>query len=110
MQLGKRNFFLVQRHFATAKHYDLRIQLDGGTVSWAIPRFSELATLPVDQLGTGSGGETNILAVETNPHPIRYTLFEARGGGGGLGVTAVYDVGTYKVSRAPLYVIRSRLC
>lgn len=40
-------------------------------------------------------GESGLrLAVETNPHPIGYTLFE----GGGTGTTAVWDLGTYKVS------------
>lgn len=36
--LRKRNFFCIQRHQARALHYDLRLQLDGGTISWAIPR------------------------------------------------------------------------
>lgn len=36
--LRKRNFFCIQRHQARALHYDLRLQLDGVTFSWAIPK------------------------------------------------------------------------
>jgi hypothetical protein len=36
--LRRRNFFCIQRHEARALHYDLRLQLDGGTFSWAVPK------------------------------------------------------------------------
>lgn len=80
-QLAKRNFYLIQNHHATSKHWDLRVQLDGQTVSWAIPKG--LSDLP-------SKGQ---LAIETHPHAINYTLFE----GGGIGTTAVWDLGSYRV-------------
>ncbi|ORY78053.1 hypothetical protein BCR35DRAFT_305216 [Leucosporidium creatinivorum] len=80
--LGKRNFFIVQEHHATSKHWDVRLQLDGGTVSWVVPRglFS-------------ARREVSILGVETDAHPISYTLHE----GFGVGTTKLEDVGFYEI-------------
>ncbi|WOO85738.1 uncharacterized protein LOC62_07G009228 [Vanrija pseudolonga] len=36
--LSTRNFWCIQRHQATAHHYDLRMHLNGGLLSWAIPK------------------------------------------------------------------------
>lgn len=66
-------------------------------MSWAIPKLTQLPTQPLDQLGNGAGGETNIWAVETQPHPIRYTFFEARGVKEAR-ATAGWDFGEYRVS------------
>lgn len=102
-QLSQRNFYIVQNHWATRDHYDLRVQLDGRTTSWAIP-----ATLadPTKQLRRQ--------AIETNPHPISYSLFEGRDPKG-PNITGVWDIGTYKVrsSRVPYdspraYSVRNR--
>ncbi|KAK4057531.1 hypothetical protein OIO90_001600 [Microbotryomycetes sp. JL221] len=79
--LKQRNFYIVQKHYATAKHFDLRLQLDGATVSWAIPRG----------MANWEESERNRYAVETNPHPINYSLFE----GLSSGTTACWDIGYY---------------
>ncbi|KAJ8292562.1 Multifunctional non-ous end joining DNA repair protein LigD [Rhodotorula toruloides] len=86
--LSQRNFYIVQNHWATRDHYDLRVQLDGRTTSWAIP-----ATLadPTKQLRRQ--------AIETNPHPISYSLFEGRDPKG-PNITGVWDIGTYKVYKS----------
>ncbi|PRQ70215.1 DNA polymerase Ligase (LigD)-domain containing protein [Rhodotorula toruloides] len=86
--LSQRNFYIVQNHWATRDHYDLRVQLDGETTSWAIP-----ATLadPTKQLRRQ--------AIETNPHPISYSLFEGRDPKG-PNITGVWDIGTYKVYKS----------
>lgn len=65
--LKKRNFFCMQRHQARALHYDLRLQLDGGTFSWAIPK---------GLIGMSKDGESSRMAVETTVHPISYTTHE----------------------------------
>ncbi|KAI5475413.1 ATP-dependent DNA ligase-like protein [Pseudohyphozyma bogoriensis] len=87
--LQKRNFYLVQNHHATAKHFDLRIHLDGQTISFAIPRGLSPSVI------ANNGNNGTIQAIETSPHGISYTLFE----GGGIGTTAVWDLGTYKMHR-----------
>ncbi|BGP42514.1 hypothetical protein JCM10449v2_006525 [Rhodotorula kratochvilovae] len=85
-ELGKRNFYIVHNHWATKKHHDLRIHLDGETISWAIPR--EL-TNPAAQL--------NRYAVETIPHSIAYCLYEGPTVGTVDKPTGVWDIGTYKI-------------
>lgn len=85
----RRGLVLVLMDGTVALHYDLRIQLDGLTVSWAIPKGllgESLCVLPVDfmkesGLGTDNAGiskrgESSRLAVETTLHPISYTVFE----------------------------------
>ncbi|BGP13401.1 hypothetical protein JCM10213_008560 [Rhodosporidiobolus nylandii] len=85
--LAKRNFYLIQQHHATSKHFDLRLHLDGRTVSWALPR-----KLPVEESGPGA----RQLAVETSPHPVSWTLVE---GAVQIGkdVVGVWDLGEYKI-------------
>ncbi|SCZ87377.1 BZ3500_MvSof-1268-A1-R1_Chr2-2g04843 [Microbotryum saponariae] len=86
--LSQRNFYVIQNHHATAKHYDLRLHLDGGTLSWAIPKgLSDWDP---------SRGTEHRLAIETYPHALDYTLYE----GSRVGTTAVWDLGTYKVCLA----------
>ncbi|ORX35487.1 DNA polymerase ligase-domain-containing protein [Kockovaella imperatae] len=91
--LRKRNFWCIQRHQARALHYDLRMQLDGATYSWAIPR---------GLLGMSKDGEVNRLAVETTLHPISYTTHEGADGrllpSGERGGTLLWDIGTYTIS------------
>ncbi|GAA6007259.1 hypothetical protein JCM10207_001561 [Rhodosporidiobolus poonsookiae] len=83
--LGKRNFYVVQNHWATRDHFDLRMQLDGTTTSWAIP--NTLAK-PAER--------TSRLAVETVPHSIAYTLLEGSVASG-KSTTGVWDLGTYTI-------------
>ncbi|TNY17095.1 hypothetical protein DMC30DRAFT_142735 [Rhodotorula diobovata] len=84
--LGRRNFFIVQEHRATAYHHDLRLQLDGQTLSWAVPRGL-----------TNPGGQNRPLAVETQPHSIAWSLWEGPTVGSVDKPTGVLDAGTYTV-------------
>ncbi|WVQ71339.1 hypothetical protein IAR50_000867 [Cryptococcus sp. DSM 104548] len=89
--LSKRNFWCIQRHSATALHYDLRMQLDGKTVSWAVPK---------GLLGMSKSGESRRMAVETTLHSIEYTIYEAFGQGR-RGGTQLWDIGEYTIDYLP---------
>ncbi len=83
---GSGNRFVIQLHDASNLHYDLRLEKDGVLLSWAIPKGFPLR----------SG--TKRLAVETEPHPVKYLSFEGtipKGEYGG-GEMWVFDSGKFE--------------
>jgi DNA ligase D-like protein (predicted 3'-phosphoesterase) len=77
--------FVIQHHAARSDRYDLRLEIDGVLVSWAIPS------------GPSTNSKDRRMARRTEDHPLEYSTFEGviPEGEHGAGGVIVWDHGTY---------------
>jgi len=73
--------FVVQEHAATARHFDLRLEVGGAMRSWAVPK------------GPSMDPAVKRLAVEVEDHAVSHNEFEGVTDGGGV---IVWDRGSYE--------------
>ena len=73
--------FVVQEHAATARHFDLRLEVEGVMRSWAVPK------------GPSMDPAVKRLAVQVEDHALSHNDFEGPTAGGGV---IVWDRGSYE--------------
>lgn len=88
--------YVMQEHHATRHHWDLRLELNGVLLSWAVTKE------PPNKTGIRR------LAIHVEDHPIEYASFEGiiPKGEYGAGTVAIWDRGTWTPKGDPVQSLK----
>jgi bifunctional non-homologous end joining protein LigD len=80
--------FVIHEHHATNLHFDLRLEIGGVLISWAVPK------------GLSLNPDENRLAIRVSDHKISYFNFEGtrRKGLYGAGEVCIWDKGEFEMN------------